>query len=65
MYVQHFLFEAVKLKLPIWCTEGLRAIRKVLKVVLGKESLRGKVDDHLLHTSDCSQAEEKEIEISF
>ncbi|KAL0018484.1 hypothetical protein WJX77_010320 [Trebouxia sp. C0004] len=45
--------------------EGLRAIRKVLKVVLGKESLRLKFDDHLLLTSDCSQAEQKEIEISF
>ncbi|KAL0019146.1 hypothetical protein WJX77_006057 [Trebouxia sp. C0004] len=46
-------------------SEGLRAIRKVLKVVLGKESLRLKFDDHLLLISDYSQAKEKEIEISF
>lgn len=55
----------MKLTLPIWCTAGLQAIREVLKVVLGQEGLRLKFDDHLLLRSDCSQAEESEIEISF
>jgi hypothetical protein len=55
----------VKLTLHVWCTDGLQAIKKVLKVVLGKESSRLKFDDHLLLSSDCSQAEESEIELSF
>lgn len=49
----------------VWGADGLQAIKKVLRVVLGKEGSRLKFDDHLILSSDCSQAEEREIEFTF